>query len=265
MSEQQPDNSLVISDLSFVKDVSERLGSEIFRSCYFCGTCTAGCAFAGLRRDIDPRKFIRQVNLGMREEVVNSSFIWLCTICERCTISCPNEINMADLVQAIRSRFGIRPPGDLMLQCRAYGGARTQLVQTARWIREGLVRVAPGRNPLPVTYHDPCNLGRKEGIVDEPRFVLKAVCEDFREMKPGREYNYCCGSSGGALLSEEHDSLRLAMGRLKADQIIKTGAKIVATACLNCHEQLNRIARMYSLDVEIVFVHELLDRAMMQV
>ncbi|MFZ5643499.1 MAG: (Fe-S)-binding protein [Bacillota bacterium] len=260
------DNSatIKITDFSFNKEVVNMLGYDRFMSCYFCGTCTAGCAFSGLRSDIDPRKFIRQVILGLREDVLNSSFIWLCTICERCTINCPNEINIAELVQAIRGKFGIKPPGDLMLQCRAYGGSKSQLIQIARWLKEGLVVVDPSRNPLPVTYHDPCNLGRKEGIVEEPRFILNKICADFREMKPGKHYNYCCGSSGEALFTEEHENLRLAMGKLKAEQILRTGAQIVATSCLNCHDQLSRIAQKYLLDIEIVFVHELLDRALVK-
>lgn len=252
----------VAPDLEFKKEIMRKVGSGNLQSCYFCGTCTAGCAFSGLRSDIDPRKFMRQVALGLREEVLNSSFIWLCTICERCTIDCPNKVDMAEIVQVIRGRFGIRPPGDLMLQCRAYGGAKSQMIRTQRWIKEGLIKVDPERNPEPVTYHDPCNLGRKEGLVDEPRYILSRVCADYREMKPGRQYNYCCGSSGGALFSEEYDKLRLAMGKLKADQIADTGAKIVATACLNCYEQLQKIAECYSLDVRIVFVHDLLDQAL---
>lgn len=249
-------------DMEFKKEVMKKIGSGNLQACYFCGTCTAGCAFSGLRSDIDPRKFMRQIALGLRDEVLNSSFIWLCTICERCTIDCPNKVNMAELVQAIRGRFGIKPPGDLMLQCRAYGGAKSQMIQIQRWLKEGLIRVDPGRNPEPVTYHDPCNLGRKEGLVEEPRYVLSRICADYREMKPGRQYNYCCGSSGGALFSEEYDKLRLAMGKLKAEQIADTGAKIVATACLNCYEQLQKIAECYSLGVRIVFVHELLDKAL---
>lgn len=250
-------------DFDFKQKILQKIGdSNNFMSCYFCGTCTAGCAFSGLRGDIDPRKFMRQIALGLKEDVLNSSFIWLCTICERCTIDCPNSVNMAELVQVIRGRFGIKPPGDLMLQCRAYGGSKSQMLTTARWFREGLINVDPARNPDPVTYHDPCNLGRKEGITEEPRFILGRVCADFREMKPGRQYNYCCGSSGGALLSEEYDQLRLAMGRLKADQIAETGARVVATSCLNCHEQLQKISDHYHLGVEVVFVHELVDRAL---
>lgn len=251
-------------DFDFKKEVLTKIGTtpSSFQNCFYCGTCTAGCAFSGLRSDIDPRKFVRQVVLGLRDEVLNSSFIWLCTICERCTINCPNEVNIAELVQVIRGRFGVKPPGDLMLQCRAIGGAKSQLAAMERWLKEGLVKVDRGRNPEPVTYHDPCNLGRKEGMVDQPRYILSKVCADYREMKPGKQYNYCCGSSGGALLSEEYDSLRLAMGKLKAEQIQETGAKVVATACLNCYDQLLKISEWYELDVRIAFVHELFDQAL---
>lgn len=249
-------------DFAFKKEIMAKVGASQFQSCFFCGTCTAGCAFSGLRQDIDPRKFMRQVTLGLREEVLNSSFIWLCTICERCTFDCPNSVNMAGLVQDIRGKFGIKPPGDLMLQCRAYGGAKSQLQMTARWIKDGLLKVDPQRVPGPVTYHDPCNLGRKEGLTEEPRYILSRVCGDYREMKPGRQYNYCCGSSGGTLFSEEYDKLRLAMGQLKADQIRETGAEIVATACLNCYDQLLKIVERYELDVRVAFVHELVDQAL---
>ena len=254
-------------DFDFKKEVIAKIGTtpSSFQNCFYCGTCTAGCAFSGLRSDIDPRKFVRQVVLGLRDEVLNSSFIWLCTICERCTVNCPNEVNIAELVQVIRGRFGIKPPGDLMLQCRAIGGAKSQLASMARWLKEGLIRVDAGRNPEPVTYHDPCNLGRKEGMVDEPRYILNKICADYREMTPGKQYNYCCGSSGGALLSEEFDSLRLAMGKLKAEQIRETGAKIVATACLNCYDQLLKISDRYGLNVRIAFVHELFDQAMVDI
>lgn len=257
-------DNYIVPDFAFKKEIVKKLAAtnNNFQSCYFCGACTAGCAFSGLREDIDPRKFMRQIALGMRNEVLSSSFIWLCTICERCTFNCPNNINMAELVQSIRVSFGIKPPGNLMLQCKAFGGAKSQLVQTQRWLKKGLIKVDPGKNPNPVTYHDPCNLGRKEGIIDEPRYILSRVCLDYREMKPSGQYNYCCGSSGGVLYSEEYDQLRLAMGRLKAEQIVETGAGIVATACLNCHEQLNKIVESYKLDVEVAFVHDLVDRAL---
>lgn len=250
-------------DPGFKEEVIQKIGSNYLQACLFCGICTAGCAYSGLRKDLDPRKFMRQVAFGLRDEVMNSAFMWLCTICQRCTMHCPMGVDMAGVVQAIRGRFGIRPPGDLMLQCRAVGGAKTQLTALARWLKDGLLKADRGRNPETVTYHDPCNLGRKEQIVDEPRYILREVCSDFREMSPGGVYNYCCGSSGGALLAEEYDEIRLAMGRLKAEQIRETGAGIVATACLNCHEQLEKICAHYQLEVRVMYVHELVDRALL--
>lgn len=100
------------------------------------------------------------------------------------------NVNMAEIVHVIRGKFGIRPPGDLIFQCRGVGGAKSLLVEMAAWLQSGLVKVDPARNPAPVTYHDPCNLGRKENIINEPRFILKKVCADYREMSPNGRYNY---------------------------------------------------------------------------
>ncbi len=249
-------------DPDFRREVEEKVGSKDFERCLFCGMCTAGCPYTGLREDLDPRKFMRMVALGMREDVLKSDYMWLCTICERCTMNCPMNVNMAAVVHAIRGKFGIRPPGDLMFQCRGIGGAKTQMIAMAGWIKSGRVKIDKSRNSLPVTYHDPCNLGRKEGIIAEPRFILENICADFRDMQPSGRYNYCCGSSGGALLEAEYDALRISMGKLKAEQIQQTGAKIVATACINCVEQLEEINRVYNLDVQVVYVHELFDRAL---
>ncbi|HAP93081.1 MAG TPA: hypothetical protein DCM26_00455 [Desulfotomaculum sp.] len=249
-------------DPNFRKEVEEKVGSADFERCLFCGMCTAGCPYTGLREDLDPRKFMRQIALGMREEVLKSDYIWLCTICERCTINCPMNVNMAEVAYAIRGKFGIMPPGDIMFQCRGIGGAKSQMRVMADWIKSERIKVDKSRNEIPVTYHDPCNLGRKEGVTEEPRFILSSVCTDFRDMRPSGRYNYCCGSSGGALYAAEHEALRISMGKLKAEQIEGTGAKIVATACQNCVEQLEEIDKAYNLGIEVVYIHDLVDRAL---
>jgi len=249
-------------DPTLRNEIAEKVGTKDFERCLFCGMCTAGCPYTGLREDLDPRKFMRQIALGMREEVLKSDYIWLCTICERCTMNCPMNVNMAEVVHAIRGKFGIKPPGDLMFQCRGIGGSKSLMITMANWFKNGKIKVDPSCNPEPVTYHDPCNLGRKDGIIEEPRFILRKVCADFREMRPGGRYNYCCGSSGGALLTPEHDALRISMGKLKAEQIKETGAKIVATSCQNCIEQLEEIKKEYDLDIQVKYVHELVDSAL---
>lgn len=125
-----------------------------------------------------------------------------------------------------------------------------------RYINEGRIRVKEGAIEVPVTYHDPCQLARNAGLYDEPRDILKLLCKDYREMTPTREYNWCCGGGGG-LIALDNEEFRIKSGKPKRDQIVATGAKIVATACENCVMQLDTIQSGYNLDVEIKFISEL--------
>jgi len=133
----------------------------------------------------------------------------------------------------------------------------------AQWIKEGAIKLDPKRNPVPVTFHDPCNMVRKEGIIDEPRYCVNKAVMEFREMWPNREFNYCCGGGGGLLsMGADIQPNRLAKGRLKAEQIEKTGAKIVVTPCHNCYDQLSDIIKHYQLDVKLKHVHHLVSNAL---
>jgi Fe-S oxidoreductase len=111
-----------------------------------------------------------------------------------------------------------------------------------------------------VTYHDPCNLARAGKITEEPREILKAICADFIEMTPNRSENYCCGGGGGLVsIDEIRDFRTCSMGKAKADQIRKTGAKFVVAPCANCKKQLKEVCEDNDLgDVEIVGLHDLL-------
>ena len=134
---------------------------------------------------------------------------------------------------------------------------------TADYIKQGKIRLNKEANPEPVTYHDPCNLCRMSGIVEEPRIILKAVCKDFREMVPNRGENYCCGGGGGVVLeTASHDYRMEVAGRMKVDQIRQTGAKLVATACSNCKVQLSHLIDYHQLDVQWVGVHDLVGNAL---
>jgi Fe-S oxidoreductase/CheY-like chemotaxis protein len=119
------------------------------------------------------------------------------------------------------------------------------------YVNTGRIVLDPSRNPKPVTYHDPCNLARSGGITEEPRFLLKHACLDFREMTPNRQENFCCSGGGGAMSMSEYTQRRLQVARVKADQITATGATAVATACHNCVDGLTDLIKHYKLKVPV--------------
>jgi len=125
-----------------------------------------------------------------------------------------------------------------------------------RYILEGKIKVRGGAISEPLTYHDPCQLGRNGGIFDEPREILAILASDYREMSPTREYNWCCGGGGG-LVALDNEQFRIKSGKVKKDQIAATGAKIVVSACENCITQLGTIQTGYGLDVQVRSLTEL--------
>ncbi|MGQ9617620.1 MAG: (Fe-S)-binding protein [Candidatus Aminicenantia bacterium] len=132
----------------------------------------------------------------------------------------------------------------------------------AEYVERGLLKIDKSRNPEPITYHDSCNLARTSGIFREPRVVLKAVANDFREMAPNGIENYCCGGGGGLVALPEYEEKRLRAGKPKADQIKKTGTKIVCAACENCRLQLNDLNSHYNLNVKVISLAELVVNAL---
>jgi Fe-S oxidoreductase len=119
------------------------------------------------------------------------------------------------------------------------------------YLTAGRIRLDPAKNPARVTLHDPCNLVRNGGVIEPQRRVLHAAAQDFVEMTPNREKNYCCGGGGGLLAASEYTERRLASGRPKAEQIRRTAAKVVVSPCHNCIDQLMELNRHYGLGVEI--------------
>jgi Fe-S oxidoreductase len=139
---------------------------------------------------------------------------------------------------------------------------RSMLEVMLEYIEEGRIKVDASKNAERVTLHDPCNLVRWGGVSEPQRKILSAVVSDFVEMTPNREQNFCCGGGGGMLSMSEYGDRRVRSGTVKADQIRATGAKIVATPCHNCADQLLELNKKYSLGVEIQAVCELVYNAL---
>lgn len=377
-------------DPKFRSEVQSLIKGFDFGICLTCGMCTAGCPYSDLIPGHDPRKFLRKVILGMKEEVLSDPYIFYCNMCERCTVECPMQINIAALIRKVRGHFFERDqypgylqkvvqeqlstgnqmsvsdldyietlewleeelqaelpdpaykipldkedadfmfgfnarevkfyPQDLQATLKIfYAAGFNYTISTRKWdatnlalftgneedfyniqrplfeevarlragalvitecghafrstryayrtfwkgrpfpvrhilqllneaVIEGRLKLDPAVVTEPVTYHDPCNLARKEGVFEEGRNVLKSFVRDFREMNPNRKFNYCCGGGGGLLAMPEYSDIRVkTKGRLKADQVRATGAKIVAVPCHNCMDQFNDITRYFKL------------------
>ncbi len=129
------------------------------------------------------------------------------------------------------------------------------------YVNQGRIVLDPSRNPGPVTYHDPCNLSRSAGITEEPRFLLKRACLEFREMVPNRAESYCCTGGGGAMSMSEYAPRRLEVAKIKAEQIRSTGAKAVATACHNCVDGLSDLIKRYKINIPVKNVCEFVGTA----
>lgn len=135
---------------------------------------------------------------------------------------------------------------------------------TAERIKEGKLQFDKSKNPMPVTYHDPCNFGRSCGIVEDPRVILKAACADFREMYPNRGENWCCGGGGGLSAMDDIRDFRMQVSSVKKMQQIKqTGAKYVATACSNCKRQFMQLIETHEADYSVGGVHDMLSRSIL--
>lgn len=139
---------------------------------------------------------------------------------------------------------------------------RSVLELLDEYLAAGRLTVDPAKNAARVTLHDPCNLVRWGGVSAPQRRVLRRVVTDFVEMTPNRQDNFCCGGGGGLLSMSEYGERRVASGALKAEQIRATGAKVVATPCHNCADQLLELNKRYKLGVEIQAVVELVAAAL---
>lgn len=84
-----------------------------------------------------------------------------------------------------------------------------------------------------VTYHDPCYLGRHNGVYEQPREALKAVPGlKLKEMAESRKNSFCCGGGGGRIWMETPKGERFS--DLRLEQAVGTGARVLATACPYC-------------------------------
>jgi len=116
LSPETSQEEILVTDLDpkFKYEVAEMPGGENLCYCFTCGTCTASCPIREVNEKFNPRKIIRMIILGMRDSVLKSEFMWLCTGCYSCQERCPQDVKITDLMNALKNyavKQGIVHPG----------------------------------------------------------------------------------------------------------------------------------------------------------
>jgi len=123
--------------------------------CLTCGLCASGCPATGLE-NMDPRKWLRLAALGLDDELLNSDWAWMCTMCQRCVYLCPMKIDIPQLTTHVR----------------------------ASWPKERQPKGIRGSCEMALR-NDTCSaMGATE---EDWRFVVEDVAEEVRESQPGFE------------------------------------------------------------------------------
>ncbi|MBN2326175.1 MAG: 4Fe-4S dicluster domain-containing protein [Candidatus Omnitrophica bacterium] len=90
-------------DMNFGREISEKYGGENLHQCIQCGTCSATCPMS-LYMDYTPRRLVAMTREGFKDEVLKSFTIWLCASCYSCTVDCPKEIKITQLMYAFKQK-----------------------------------------------------------------------------------------------------------------------------------------------------------------
>jgi len=107
-----------------------------------------------------------------------------------------------------------------------------------RYIENGSIKLDAGMlGNARITYHDPCYLGRGNDVYAEPRSILKKLTTDFVELERNKSFSFCCGA-GGAQMFKEAEPGKKEVFIERTEEVLRSDAKILATACPFCMTML---------------------------
>ncbi|QIK37316.1 (Fe-S)-binding protein [Caldichromatium japonicum] len=115
-----------------------------------------------------------------------------------------------------------------------------------------------GKETDRLSLHDPCNLARKSGVIQQQRRLVDLVTEQFVDLKEHGRYQWCCGAGGGVSSNERAEELRLKAFKRKKAQIEEVAPARMVTMCATCRTQLEEGIETYNLNIPVVGLTELI-------
>ena len=141
---------------------------------------------------------------------------------------------------------------------RAYGFKVLHISEFLDQLRaEGRLKTS-GMEKQRMTYHDPCQIARRGGVVDQPRNLIRLVAENFVEMADTGTANWCCGGGGGVSSIERTEPLRRIAFNTKKRQLDALNVDAVITACANCRHMIEDGVENNRMNVKVVSLTEML-------
>ncbi|MDH3899694.1 MAG: (Fe-S)-binding protein, partial [Gammaproteobacteria bacterium] len=121
--------------------------------------------------------------------------------------------------------------------------------------KEGRLKTT-GKETQRLTYHDPCQISRRGGVVQQPRNLLNMVAGDFVEMPDTGTMNWCCGAGGGVSSNERADEGRLNAFKRKKAQLDAVNPDGLVSACSNCRIHLEEGLEEYHMELPVLSLTE---------
>jgi Fe-S oxidoreductase len=109
-----------------------------------------------------------------------------------------------------------------------------------------------------MTFHDPCQIARRGGVIEPQRHLLGMVAKNFVEMPDSDKYNWCCGGGGGVSAIAEAEELRLQVFKRKKKQLDALQVETLVTACANCRIVMEEGLEHYNMDIPVVGLTEMI-------
>ena len=186
-------------------------------------------------------EFLFQMQAMMNIEIMNSYNI------KKIVTTCPHDFNT------------------LKNEYKSLGGDYEVLHHT-EFIHELItakrLSISSNLNGVKITYHDPCYLGRGNGIFDAPRALLKDAGFNILEMKRSKKSSFCCGA-GGAQMFKEPEKGEKDINIERAEEAINLNISVIATSCPFCNTMLTDGVKNKNKEdqIEVLDIVEIISKA----
>jgi len=115
-----------------------------------------------------------------------------------------------------------------------------------------------GKEMERLSMHDPCNLARKSGVIQQQRNLMDLVADNFVDLREHGKYQWCCGAGGGVSSNERAEPLKLAAFKRKKAQIEEVEPERMVTMCATCRTQLEEGLEEFNMDIPVVGLTEMI-------